>query len=296
MTITVSQAFMELQKNCEPRAIVDEEVASKHLYLRQTLKNKLNIADDFLIGSYVKNTQIRPRSDIDIFVVLDNSYYIEQTLDTPRKVFSLLLRSLRKTYPLSKIRSDGEAITFQRSRGFNMDIIPSYATNSNEYIIPKQQGQTWISCNPKLHIEHLTHWNKTLNGALKPLIKMTKCWAKVNDVKIKSFHLELLIIEAFRSLSVESQLELCSSYPRAITHIFQQGCILIDEPFYDEVHKRVDTYLDKGNQRTITWNQFRVAADHSTRAWHLQKLKREPMANVYWRKIFKTYSPKGSGS
>lgn len=294
MALTVSQAFFGLQKTCEPRPISDDDVASKHLYLRQTLSNRINLIDDFLIGSYVKNTQIKPRTDIDIFVVLDSSYWTDQGLDTPRKVFILLLRNLRKTYPSSKIRSDGQAITVQQSSGFKIDVIPAYATTSNTYIIPNQHGQTWIPCNPKNHIKYLTDWNQALSGKLKPLIKMVKCWSKVHEVPAKSFHIELLVVEAFKSLTPEAIKEVCSSYPRAITHIFQQACILIDDPFYDEVNERVDLYLDKGTLRTIIWRKLQVAAEYSTRAWHLQKLGRESAANSVWRKLFKYYCPRES--
>lgn len=294
MALTVSQAFFEFQKTCEPRSISNDDVASKHLHLRNTLGNKINLIDDFLIGSYVKNTQIKPRTDIDIFVVLDSSYLTEKKIDTPRKIFVLLLRNLRKTYPSSNMRSDGQGITIQQSGGFKIDVIPAYTTESNTYIIPNQQGQTWTSCNPKIHIKYLTDWNEILSGKLKPLIKMVKCWSKVHEVPVKSFHIELLVVEAFKSLKPEAVQEICSSYPRAITHIFQQGCILIDNPFYDEVHERVDAYLDKGNLRTIIWKKLRVAAEYSTLAWHLQQMGREPAANNVWRRLFKHYFPKGS--
>ena len=294
MSLTVSQAFFEFQKACEPRPISDDDVAAKHLYLRQTLSKKINLIDDFLIGSYVKSTQIKPRTDIDIFVVLDSSYLTDQGLDTPRKVFILLLRNLRNTYPRSKIRSDGQAITIQQSGGFKIDVIPAYATGSDTYMIPNQHGQTWISCNPKKHIKYLTDWNQSLSGKLKPLIKMVKCWCKAHEIPAKSFHIELLVVEAFKSLTPEAIEEVCSSYSRAITHIFQQGCILIDDPFYDEVNERVDVYIDKGNLRTIIWRKLQVAAEYSTRAWHLQKLGRESAANSAWRGLFKHYFPKGS--
>jgi len=248
--------------------------------------------DDFLIGSYIKNTQIRPRSDIDIFVVLDSHYYTEQGMDTPRKVFGLLLRNLRKTYPNSKIRSDGQAVTIEQSGRFKIDVIPAYLTSSNAYIIPNQRGQTWIPCNPKSHVKYLTDWNQTLNGRLKPLIKMVKVWSKLHEVSIKSFHLELLVTEAFKSLTTGALNEICSNYPRALTHIFQQGCILIDNPFYDEMNERVDEYLNNGNLRTITWNKLQTATEISTRALHLQQLDRDMFALGQWRRLFKSYFPR----
>jgi predicted nucleotidyltransferase len=289
MALTVSQAFTEFQSKCEPRPISEDDVATKHTYLRQTLKNKVSITDDFLIGSYVKNTQIIPRSDIDIFIVLDNSYLVDQKLDTPRKVFRFLLKNLRQTYRLSILRSDGQAITIMQSRNFKIDVIPAYSINSNTYIIPNQHGQTWIQCNPRVHIEYLTNWNQSLGGKLKPLIKMVKCWSKIHQVPIKSFHLELLVVDAFKSISPEARAGLCSSYPRALTHIFQQGCLLIDEPFYDEVGERVDQYLEKGLLRQRVWVKLKEAAERSIIAWHFQKLGRNIRANKSWRILFGHY-------
>lgn len=294
MALTVNQAFIEFQRKSEPRSIADGDVAAKHAYLRQVLNNKIDLVDDFLIGSYVKNTQIKPRTDIDVFFVLNSSYWTDDKLDTPRKVFMLLLRNLRTTYPASKIRSDGQAVTIQQSNGFKIDVIPAYSFNSNTYIIPNQHGQTWIQCNPLIHIGYLTDWNKQINGKLKPLIKMVKCWAKVNEVPIKSFHLELLVVEAFKMLTSNALNEVSSSLSRATTHIFQQGCTLIDKPFYDEVGERVDLYLDKGNLRTMIWKKFQIATEHSTRAWHLENKGKHMAANSSWRKLFKFYFPKGS--
>ena len=226
--------------------------------------------------------------------MLNNSYWTDEKLDTPRKIFVLLLRNLRATYPTSKIRSDGQAVTIQQSGGFKIDVIPAYSIDSNTYMIPNQRGQTWIQCNPQTHISYLTDWNQTINGKLKPLIKMVKCWVKVHEVPIKSFHIELLVVEAFKLLTPNAINEISSSYPRAITHIFQQGCILIDEPFHDELNERVDMYLDKGNLRTVIWRKFQIAAEHSTRAWHLEKMGRNSAANSSWRKLFKFYFPKES--
>jgi hypothetical protein len=271
MAKTTSHAFSEFQKKYEPRPISVDDVASKHRYLRQTLGNKLDFSDDYLIGSYVKNTQIWPRTDIDIFMVLDNAYLTIRHEDTPRKVFGLFLRNLRRIYPKTTIRSDGQAVTIQQAGGFRIDVIPAYETASNTYIIPNQHGQTWIRCNPKVHISYLIEWNKALGGKLKPIIKMAKCWAKMNEVPIRSFHLELLVVEAFKPLTQDAIDDVCSSYSRAMTQVFQQGCILIDNPFYDEMHERVDEYLDTGNLRKVTWAKFQHAATTSTRALHIEK-------------------------
>lgn len=288
MPRTVSEAFEKFKMKCEPTSPTKELTSEKQRYLRQSIEGKIDAIDDFLIGSYAKQTQIRPRSDTDLFIVLDSAYWNEHNLQTPHKIFLLLRKELKKIYPKTKIKINGQAIQLFFRDGFKFDVVPAYESN-NGHIIPNLTKRVWVYCNPKLNIEFLSKLNKKMDMKLKPLIKMIKCWRKSHSVKLTSFHLELLVANCFTSFSPQSLKNLPLIYPRAIAHIFHNACHLIDEPMYDEVNERIDEYLDRGDLRRVVWRKLFNASQNALMACHLQENNKHSNAIICWRKVFGSY-------
>ena len=292
MARTISEAFTEFQKLYAPTSISKEVASTKQQYLRNSLSNRLNITDDFLIGSYAKQTQIRPTTDIDIFIVLDSSYWINENIQLPRKLLILLFRNIKRTYPRTKIRNDGQAITLKYQDMFNVDVVPAFKSTENTYIIPNLKTQSWITCNPKSQMDFLTDINNKMRMTLKPLIKMVKCWNLRYKVNIKSFHLELLVASSVVNISDNEREQFISSYPFALLNFFHYACHSINDPMYDEVHERIDSYLDKGDLRRIVWKKLLYALQKAHEAWNFQKRNNQVRAIVSWKQLFGYYFPK----
>ena len=290
MIKTVPEAFQEFMRRYEPMAVTKEAASTKQSYLRDSLSGHLEIVDDFLMGSYIKQTQIKPKTDIDLFLVLAPSYWRENNLQKPRDVLSFVFRQLRKTYPRSTMRLDGQAVTLIFKDGFKFDVVPAFKAK-DFYMIPSVKPPSWIHCNPKVHIDHLTEMNQTLNQMFKPLIKMVKCWKFTKSSSLKSFHIELLASRAFSKLSTAMRDDLVSGYPRALAFFFQQTCNLIDQPMTDEVNRRIDEYLDVEDLREKTWIKLSHAANVSAEACHYQAVGRHRKACVLWRTIFGQFFP-----
>ncbi len=291
MARTIAEAFEVFQRSYAPTIVAKEIASAKQQHLRNSLSSRLNIIEDFLIGSYVKQTQIRPTTDIDIFVVLDSSYWTDQNIQTPRKLFTLLLRNLRLTYPRTAIRKDGQAIKLNFRDMFTVDLVPAFKSPDDSYIIPDQKTQSWISCNPKEHIKFLTGINNKMRMSLKPLIKMIKCWNMRHEVKIKSFHLELLVASSMLNTADIERDKIIASYPFALLNFFHYAGHSIDEPIYDEVNERVDSYLDKGNLRRIAWRKLMYALQKAHEAWYFQKRSNQVRAIASWKQLFGSYFP-----
>jgi hypothetical protein len=60
----------------------------------------------------------------------------------------------------------------------------------------------WLSTDPKKHVEIFSQSNKVHSGDLVPLIKMIKSWNKGNGSFFRSFHLEVLALEALRNVTI----------------------------------------------------------------------------------------------
>lgn len=291
MARTITETFELFQRSYAPTIVAREVASAKQQHLRNSLSNRLNIIEDFLIGSYVKQTQIRPTTDIDIFIVLDSSYWTYQDIQTPKKLISLLLRNLRRTYPRTAIRQDGQAIKLSFRDMFTVDLVPAFKSSDDSYIIPDLKTQSWISCNPKEHIKFLSDINNKMRMTLKPLIKMIKCWRRLHGVKIKSFHLELLVASSMLNTAGTERDKVITSYPFALLNFFHYAGHSIDEPRYDEVNCRIDSYLDKSNLRLILWQKLMHALQMAHKAWHFQKVNNPSRSIGLWKQLFGFHFP-----
>lgn len=263
----------------------------KQNYLRDSLAGHLDVDDDFLTGSYIKQTQIKPKTDIDLFLVLNAAYWHEKKLQKPRDVLSFVFRQLRKTYPRSTMRVDGQAVALVFQDGFKFDVVPAFKGNGDYFIIPSVKPPEWIPCNPKKHIDLLAKMNQELNQTLKPLIKMVKCWKVAKAASLRCFHIELMVARAFSNLSDAMRADLVSGYPRSLAFFFQQACNLVDESMTDEVNRRIDEYLNVGELREQTWLKLAHAAKVATEACHYQTVGRQRRACALWKTVFGQFFP-----
>jgi len=107
MPKTVNQGFQELQHNLEITNLQASAAAAHQQHVREAVKKGLVAVDDFLTGSYMRNTMIAPlnEADVDIFVVLDNQYYRR---DGQAFILDKVKDVLKETYKTSQINRDGQ--------------------------------------------------------------------------------------------------------------------------------------------------------------------------------------------
>jgi hypothetical protein len=143
---------------------------------------------DFLGGSFARHTKVRPLDDIDIYIPLDGAnlfYYMHGTmlpyrvlsddrrwnplltprwangtLVSPSKVVNEFTSVLRRKFPQTGIKSNGQAVTVQMtygetsaSSGLGFDVVPCFSLvpqgggGGSFYLIP-DGGDKWIRTNP----------------------------------------------------------------------------------------------------------------------------------------------------
>ncbi len=191
--LSVQSGFEKLKTNLEISSLQRSTTSTRQQNVRDAVEKELTILDSFLTGSYIRNTMIAPLSeaDIDVFVVLHHSYYNQHhpavVLD---KVRNVLLKTYTKT---PKISRNGQAVTITFD-DFIVDVVPAFNRTGGGYLIPNSAEGTWISTNPKVHIDLLNTQNTYHNGKLVPLIKMVKRWNKFINQPFVSFYLELMVI------------------------------------------------------------------------------------------------------
>lgn len=215
MATTVLSAFATFKHRLEITELQVSTVSTRQAAVREAMASHLNVLDDFLTGSYSRNTMIAPlgQADIDIFVVIDPEYYSRDgqvaLLDRTRRV-------LRTRYPKTPdISRNGQAVTI-KFNDFAVDVVPAFYRTGGGHLIPNSRGRTWIETDPKRHVVISSQANANHNGDLVPLVKMIKSWNRTIGRPFSSFHLETLAWTILDQVVI-------SDFPSGLRYYFDKG-------------------------------------------------------------------------
>lgn len=215
----IRQNFDRFKSNLEITTLQQETVSVRQKTIREVIESKFNVLETFLTGSYIRQTMIAPltSSDIDIFAVLSSKHY---NVNGQLLLLNSLKDALRVRYPSTpKISPNGQAVTITFT-DFKVDVVPAFNREGGGFLIPDSQSNTWISTNPKTHIQYKISQNAYHNGNLVPLIKMIKCWNREWGTPFTSFYLELLISKILTNITI-------SDYPSGVRYFFDKARDLI---------------------------------------------------------------------
>jgi Second Messenger Oligonucleotide or Dinucleotide Synthetase domain len=195
MATTVQQSFLQLKSNLEITGLQSETVSTRQTRVREVMEAGMQVKDTFLTGSYARNTMISPlkEADIDIFCVLDNRYFNQYNGQNggPPALLDYVRSTLLKTYKTTpSISRNGQAVTI-RFTDFVVDVVVGFYRQGGGYLIPNSVAKSWLSTDPKKHVELVSAANKYHNGNLVPIIKMLKAWNKSHGSFFRSFHIEV---------------------------------------------------------------------------------------------------------
>jgi hypothetical protein len=283
MASTIPASFQELRSNLEISGLQKSTVSTRQQNVRQAIANELDVLDSFLTGSYSRSTLIAPltEADIDIFIVLSPKYFHECTaaslLDKVRNV-------LLKAYQTPKISRNGQAVTITFS-DFRVDVVPAFNRQGGGYLIPNSITNSFISTNPKTHVELMTYENIQHNQALIPLVKMIKGWNKnINDAFV-SFYLELMVMNILKGITI-------SDFPSGMRYFFDKGREAIKYTITDPAGYGGSL---SGLRNVLTVDE---AVSRFQTAYGRARKAEEYAANSYiaaavdeWKKIFGNYFP-----
>lgn len=290
MATTIPEAFRTFKSNLEITGLQTSTVSTRQKNIREALENHLTVADSFLTGSYSRSTLIAPLkdADIDIFIILDADYFHHYNGKNGGQagLLDLLKRTLKKTYSKTPdISRSGQAITIQFT-DFNVDVVPAFHKQGGGYLIPNSIKQSWISTDPKKHVEIWALSNSTHNGDLVPLIKMIKQWNRTIDNYFMSFHLEAMVLQVLNNVRI-------TDFPSGVRYFFDKGkdYVMKSNPDPAGYNEDIGDYINTQSKVDIATNRFKTA--------YLRALKAEENANrydmgeaiKYWRMIFGDYFP-----
>lgn len=191
----VDEAFEKLRKNLEITQTERDFASRKHNEIRDHITSEWDLSDDFLTGSYRRETKTKRLKDVDIFVVIDpdgNQGSLRN--ETPSRILGDLHSLLQKKY--DQVVEDGFACTVSfgpEEEIASFDIVPAYSRSGGGYEIPDARRGRWIATNPKVHAEMTTDKNESCGKKFIPLTKMLKAINREHDETIKPpFLLEVI--------------------------------------------------------------------------------------------------------
>src|SRR5260370_20929896 len=68
--LTIDEAFQKFKSRLELNEKEQKNASTRHNEIREHLRNRFALDDDFLTGSYKRYTKTKPLKDVDIFCVL----------------------------------------------------------------------------------------------------------------------------------------------------------------------------------------------------------------------------------
>ena len=153
-------------------------------------------------GSYEKGTMISDRYDLDIVCYFPSSD--ERSLKEIREDVST---RLSKKYILTHKASAERILDLKGTDApvdFHIDVVPGrFIMNTKDVFLHVAQGdKERMQTNLKTHIDHIA------NSGCVPVIRLVKLWANRNNIHIKTFILELFVVEALSGSGTKDNLEL----------------------------------------------------------------------------------------
>jgi SMODS domain-containing protein len=172
----VDDAFTNCKSALEITTTEKNFAATKHAAIRSVVRSSWQLDDDFLTGSYRRNTKTKKLKDVDIFVVVaaeGPQAHLRQ--EPPSVVLAELRKILESEY--GNVIADGFACTIKfgdEDDITSFDVVPAFKRKGGGWEIPDADRSSWISTNPKIHHEQSTKMNDRCDERFVPLVKMVK--------------------------------------------------------------------------------------------------------------------------
>jgi hypothetical protein len=191
----VDDAFARLKGNLEITQTESQLAQDRHTSIRDHIRAHWDIDDDFLTGSYRRDTKTKKLKDVDIFIVIDDDgpqgAYRDQP---PGRVLDALRDLLQAKWP--DAHRDGMAIVIPYGPDdevMSMEVVPAFHRTSGGYHIPNPGAGDWIATDPDKHREASTAKNKECDDKYVPFVKMVKAINRELDEPVSpSFLLEVM--------------------------------------------------------------------------------------------------------
>lgn len=282
----VEDAFVKFKHRLEITKSEEHDASRRHQEVRDHLRTRLDVDDDFLTGSYKRDTKTKPLADVDVFVVLGD---VDEE-DEPNDVLKRVHDALVEKYGVDRVTKDRPAVRVDfgpenanaEDKVMSVEVVPSFVKGSH-YRIADPAKNGWMSTDPKVHATLATDANKAYSNEWKPLVKMIKAWNRHQGEPVApSFLLEVMALKLFHNGWV-------GPYPYEVRAFFASAAERIDETWADPAGLGSPVsdqlYLDPLALETARVS-LRDAERQCGEAIRLEKSSGSGAANDAWQRLF----------
>jgi hypothetical protein len=241
----------------------------------------------FLIGSWGKDTAMRPPRDVDLYFLLPvavHSRFQAHVWNRQSALLQEVKSVLAETYPDTDMSGDGQVVVV-RFGTYNVEVVPAFElTNGRYWICNTNDGGSYKETDPWAEVGYINTVDQANNANLRPLIRMLKAWQAYCPVPIKSFQLELLAADFI------------GKSPWRLHDYFWFDWITRD--FFAYLYHRANTFIAvPGTLETIylgnDWqSRAGTAYRRAEKACDHEKYNRVEAAGEEWQKIFGPQIPR----
>ena len=155
-------------------------------------------ANMLVLGSWAKQTRVRPFSDIDLLFIMPYEVYqrFENRIGNRQSQMLQEVRAnLKGTYPRTDIRGDGQVVIVNVD-GVTIEVVPAILLQDGRYWIcdTNNEGRYKLA-DPASELKALQTADTVCKGNARQLTRLLKKWQIENKVPIKAFQLERLVTE-----------------------------------------------------------------------------------------------------
>jgi hypothetical protein len=200
MWIGVRQRFSQFYANALLTDVQLEDGNTKQAGVRACLNRHYwplanGQANSLLVGSWGKQTQVRPPYDLDVLFVLPFEVYQRFQQNVGNKQSALLQevkQVLQATYPQTTMRGDGQVIVIAFNT-ITVEVAPVVLLDNGRYwICDTNNGGSYRTIDPLEELRSIENTHTATSRHLRPVIRMAKVWQEYCNVPLPSFQIELI--------------------------------------------------------------------------------------------------------
>lgn len=155
-----------------------------------------------LAGSWSKQTRVRRPRDIDLLFILPYEVYCRYESRLGNKQSQLLQevkQALLQAFPRTEMRGDGQVVMVN-FESYAVEVVPAFLLNNNRqyWICDTNYGGRYKVADPVAEKSNIEFSEQVTKGNSRRLIRMMKKWQNHCNVPLKSFWIELLVVDFLR--------------------------------------------------------------------------------------------------
>lgn len=189
----------KLEKGSEEIKKLRERRDEIHTFLCEKFKDYLIAI--YYAGSYKKKTLIKDLYDLDL-----TCYFESDVGKTLEEIYNEVATALREKYFVQEKASALRIKSIEGEDDFHIDVVPGRFiddTKTDVFLFRNVADEHRLKTNLKVHLEHIR------DSGVRKQIRLAKLWKILNGLQIRTFPLELLVIEVLKNSKNKENLD-CS--------------------------------------------------------------------------------------